>query len=99
MSRAWLYLARPGSTLASLASSRPAARLALVLVEPVEQRLPGRLVVHLGDARGERNVLGASLHAVPRLAAIADAALAHQRAQPLVLVEGAARVAVEEPRL
>ena len=50
-----------------------------------------------GNCLGERDVLGADLDAVLRIAALLDAAVAHQRREPLALEFLAGGMCIEEP--
>src|SRR5262245_8131364 len=64
-------------------------------LEPQQRGLPAQLAERLG----ERDVLGAHLHAQLRVPAVHEPAPAHDRVQPLVRVHAPGRVAVEEPHL
>ena len=58
-----------------------------------------RLPLHGGDGFQQGDVFGADFDAVAGFAAVADAALLHQRFQTLVLQSSADGVIVEEARL
>src|SRR5512146_1165272 len=69
---------------------------------PMEEVADG-LLHHLpGDFRdraGERDVLRAGLHAILRVAAFLDAAIAHQRLQTFLLEHAARRMRIEQANL
>src|SRR5437870_8862622 len=67
--------------------------------EDVLQPFDGRLAADLADGMGQRDLLGADLDAVLRVAAGGHAARAHERVETVVLVELAGGVEVHEERL
>src|SRR2546428_14094050 len=67
--------------------------------EDVLQPFDGRLAADLADGMGQRDLLGADLDAVLRVAAGRHAARAHERVETVVLVELAGGVEVHEERL
>src|SRR5881628_1180368 len=67
--------------------------------EHVLQPFDRRLAADLADGVGQRDILGADLDAVLRVAAGRHAARAHERVEALVLVELAGGVEVHEERL
>src|SRR4029077_2083906 len=67
--------------------------------EQVPEPLPRRLPPDLGDRVGQRNLLRTHLDAVLGVAAVGDAAGAHEDVQALVLVHRAGRMEVHQERL
>src|SRR4051812_5442719 len=60
--------------------------------QPTEEHALGRLARDHRDRIHERDLLGADLYAVLRLATIGNAPVAHHRVEPLVFVHGPGRV-------
>ncbi len=54
---------------------------------------------YLGNGAGQRDIFGANLHAVLGVAALLNAAVAHQRRQTLALQFFARGMGVEQPHL
>src|SRR4051812_21851951 len=72
------------------------------LTLPPEEPLDGkhrRLALHRGNRLEQWDVLGADFNAIAGLAAIGDAAFAHQRFQPLRFEGSAGGVIVKQPHL
>src|ERR1039458_1498264 len=69
--RAWFIRTAPGSDTEGLGP------------EEVLHGLPHHLPADIGDGLGERDLLGADFDAVLRVAAFLDAAIAHERLQPV----------------
>lgn len=65
----------------------------------VFDRLAHDLAANFGDGVGQRDVFGADFNAILGVAALLDAAIAHQRVQALFLQSFAGGMSVEEPHL
>src|SRR5262249_49472631 len=79
----------------------PASKLVSLglAAEEVLDRLLDDLATGVGNGFGERDVLGAHLHAVLCVAALLDAAIAHQGPQALMFQRLARGMLVKEPHL
>src|SRR4051794_7069676 len=67
------------------------SRTGLLRKKPLD-RVDRLLPLHSGDGLQQRDLLGTHLHAIPRLAAVGDAAFAHEDFQAFVLEGLADRV-------
>src|ERR1700722_4971815 len=67
--------------------------------EKIPQSLLHHRSAHLGNGPRQRNVLGANLHAILRIPAFLNAAIAHQCRQPLPLQLLARRMRIKQPHL
>src|SRR5579859_1496175 len=74
-------------------------RISILPSEKISESLFHHLTAYVRDGARERDVFGAGFHAVLCVAALLDAAIAHERGQALVLHHLAGGMRVEQPHL
>src|SRR5579864_9535296 len=90
----WLVIMRGAEALCNF------TRLAVTLrAEQVFDRLHHHITAHARDGTREGNALGARLHAVLRVAALVNAAITHQRMQPVFLKRRTRGMVIEKCHL